>query len=91
LRYSSPKRTPKIQVTTSIKEGKTQLVVADNGLGIDLKKHGNKLFGLNKVFHRHKDSKGVGLYIVKNQVTSLKGTISCMSEVDKGSTFTITF
>lgn len=91
LRYSSPKRAPKIQVTTSIKEGRTQLVVADNGLGIDLKKHGNKLFGLNKVFHRHKDSKGVGLYIVKNQVTSLKGTISCMSEVDKGSTFTVTF
>ena len=91
LRYSSPKRTPKIQVTTTIKEGRTQLVVADNGLGIDLKKHGNKLFGLNKVFHRHKDSKGVGLYIVKNQVTSLKGTISCMSEVDKGSKFIITF
>ena len=91
LRYSSPKRTPKIQVTTTIKEGRTQLVVADNGLGIDLKKHGNKLFGLNKVFHRHKDSKGVGLYIVKNQVTSLKGNISCISEVDKGSTFTITF
>ena len=91
LRYSSPDRTPKIQVTTSIKEGRTQLIVADNGLGIDLKKHGHKLFGLNKVFHRHKDSKGVGLYIVKNQIISLKGTISCLSEVNIGSTFTITF
>ena len=91
LRYSSPERAPKIQVKTSIKEGKTQLTITDNGLGIDLKKHGHKLFGLNKVFHRHKDSKGVGLYIVKNQITSLKGTISCISEVDKGTTFTITF
>ena len=78
-------------MTTSIKEGRTQLIVADNGLGIDLKKHGHKLFGLNKVFHRHKDSKGVGLYIVKNQIISLKGTISCLSEVNIGSTFTITF
>jgi PAS domain S-box-containing protein len=91
LRYSSPERKPKIEVKTSIIEGKIELMVTDNGLGIDLKKHGHKLFGLNKVFHRHKDSKGVGLYIVKNQITSLKGSISCVSEVDNGTTFTIKF
>lgn len=91
LRYSSPERTPKIVVMTSIKKGRTQLIVTDNGLGIDLKRHGDKLFGLNKVFHRHKDSRGVGLYIVKNQIKSLKGTITCTSEVNKGTTFTITF
>ena len=70
---------------------KTQLLFSDNGLGIDLNKHENKLFGLNKVFHRHKDSKGVGLYIVKNQIESLGGSISCISKVDKGTTFVITF
>ncbi|MGK0414098.1 MAG: PAS domain S-box-containing protein, partial [Polaribacter sp.] len=91
LRYASPERTPRIEIKTSIKEGRTQLIVIDNGLGIDLKRHGHKLFGLNKVFHRHKDSKGIGLYIVKNQITSLKGTITCTSEVDKGTTFTILF
>lgn len=91
LRYSSPERTPKIEVKTAIKEGKIELIITDNGLGIDLEKHGHKLFGLNQVFHRHKDSKGVGLYIVKNQIESLKGTISCTSEVNKGTTFTITF
>tara|TARA_R110002126_G_scaffold142037_1_gene287492 strand:+ start:8518 stop:10596 length:2079 start_codon:yes stop_codon:yes gene_type:complete len=91
LRYASPERTPRIEIKTSIKEGRTQLIVSDNGLGIDLKRHGHKLFGLNKVFHRHKDSKGVGLYIVKNQITSLKGKITCASEVDKGTTFTILF
>lgn len=91
LRYASPERTPRIEIKTSITEGRTQLIVTDNGLGIDLKRHGHKLFGLNKVFHRHKDSKGVGLYIIKNQITSLKGTITCTSEVDKGTTFTILF
>jgi PAS domain S-box-containing protein len=91
LRYSSPERTPKIEVTTVLKDGKIELKITDNGLGIDLEKHGHKLFGLNQVFHRHKDSKGVGLYIVKNQIESLKGTISCKSEVNKGTTFTITF
>ncbi|WP_157691911.1 PAS domain S-box protein [Polaribacter sp. KT25b] len=91
LRYSSPERAPRIEVTTTINAGKIELKITDNGLGIDLEKHGHKLFGLNQVFHRHKDSKGVGLYIVKNQIESLKGTISCTSEIDKGTTFTITF
>ncbi|PQB08201.1 hypothetical protein BST83_14435 [Polaribacter filamentus] len=91
LKYSSPERPPKIEVTTTINEGKIELKITDNGLGIDLKKHGHKLFGLNQVFHRHKDSKGVGLYIIKNQIESLKGTISCNSEVNKGTTITVTF
>ena len=68
LKYSSPERPPKIEVTTTINAGKIELKITDNGLGIDLKKHGHKLFGLNQVFHRHKNSKGVGLYIVKNQI-----------------------
>jgi PAS domain S-box-containing protein len=91
LKYSSPERPPRIEVTTTINEGKIELKITDNGLGIDLKKHGHKLFGLNQVFHRHKDSKGVGLYIVKNQIESLQGTISCTSEVHKGTTFTVKF
>jgi PAS domain S-box-containing protein len=91
LKYSSPERPPRIEVTTTINEGKIELKITDNGLGIDLKKHGHKLFGMNQVFHRHKDSKGVGLYIVKNQIESLQGTISCTSEVHKGTTFTVKF
>jgi PAS domain S-box-containing protein len=91
LKYSSPERPPRIEVTTTLNEGKIELKITDNGLGIDLKKYGHKLFGLNHVFHRHKDSKGVGLYIVKNQIESLQGTISCTSEVHKGTTFTVTF
>jgi PAS domain S-box-containing protein len=91
LRYSSPERSPKIEVKTSLKNGKVQLSIKDNGLGIDLEKHGHRMFGLNHVFHRHKDSQGVGLYMLKNQIEALKGTITCISEVNKGTTFTITF
>ena len=91
LRYSSPKRKANIQVKSRIKKGKVQLLFSDNGLGINLEKNGDKLFGLNKVFHRHKDSKGVGLYIVKNQIQSLGGTITCISKVNIGTTFIITF
>lgn len=91
LKYSFPERKPIIEIKSAIKEGRTQLIIKDNGLGINLKKHGHKLYGLNTVFHRNKDAKGVGLYIIRNQITSLKGSISCASELNKGTTFTITF
>jgi sensor histidine kinase regulating citrate/malate metabolism len=44
------------------------LTVCDNGLGIDLKEHGKEIFGFNKVFHKHPNAKGVGLFLTKAQV-----------------------
>lgn len=91
LKYASPNRKPMIHVETCVKNGKTELSVSDNGLGIDLKKNGNKLFGLNKVFHKHPDAKGVGLFITKTQVESMGGQITAECEPDKGCTFRIIF
>ena len=67
------------------------LIFKDNGIGIDLERNGDKIFGLYQRFHNHPDSKGLGLYLVKSQVESMGGTINVESEVDKGTTFTITF
>lgn len=91
LKYSSPKRKPEIKVTTSTVETGIELRVQDNGLGIDMQKHGGKLFGLHKTFHEHKDAKGVGLFLVKTQVEALGGTIAAESELDQGTTFIIQF
>lgn len=91
LKYSSPQRRPIIQIKTSLVGDKTQLTITDNGLGIDLKKHGEKIFGLNKVFHKHPEAKGVGLFITKAQVDSMGGQITVESEVDKGTSFIIIF
>ena len=91
LKYASDKRQSIISIKTCIVENKTQLVVSDNGLGIDLNKHGKKIFGLNRVFHKHPDAKGVGLFITKAQIDAMGGHISVESEVDKGTTFTIIF
>ena len=91
LKYSSPKRKPEIRVITSKVETGLELRVHDNGLGIDLAKHGNKLFGLHKTFHTHKDAKGVGLFLVKTQVEALGGSIKAESEIDRGTTFIIHF
>ncbi len=89
LKYSSPDRKPVIKVEAAIVEQRLKILFSDNGLGIDLNKYGSKIFGLRKTFHRHKDSRGVGLFITKAQIEALGGEIGVESEVDKGTTFTI--
>jgi PAS domain S-box-containing protein len=89
IRYSAPHRTPRIHFFTKVNNNDLLLIAKDNGLGIDLKKHGHKLFGLNNTFHRHPDSKGVGLFMTKTQIEAVGGTITAESEVDKGTTFKI--
>ena len=89
IRYSSPNRIAKIHFCTKINNNEIILIAKDNGLGIDLQKYGHKLFGLSNTFHRHPDSKGVGLFMTKTQIEAIGGSISVESEVDKGTTFKI--
>ncbi|MGB0177672.1 MAG: sensor histidine kinase, partial [Owenweeksia sp.] len=89
IKYRHPDRKPEIQIRSIPKNGSQTIVVSDNGLGIDLKKHKAKLFGMYKTFHRNKDSRGIGLFITKNQVESMGGKIEVKSEVNKGTTFSI--
>jgi len=63
----------------------------DNGIGIDLERHKDKIFGLYQRFHNYPDSKGLGLYLVKSQIETMGGTISIKSEVNKGTAYQLTF
>jgi len=89
IRYRSPDRVARIHFHTEIINNEILLIVTDNGLGIDLKKYGHQLFELNKTFHRHPDSKGVGLFMTKTQIEAVGGSITVESEVDRGTTFKI--
>jgi PAS domain S-box-containing protein len=91
LKYSHPKRQPIIIIDAkaSVQEGIT-ITVEDNGLGIDLEKHGNSIFGLYNTFHGNPNAEGIGLYITKNQIEALGGQITVESTVDEGSKFIIT-
>lgn len=91
VKYRSPERKPAIHIETSIEGHAVQLRVSDNGLGIDMQKYGDKLFGLHKTFHGNKEARGVGLFLIKTQVEALGGSIQAISEVGKGTTFIITF
>ncbi len=91
VKYRSPERKPIITLTTKKVDNKIILSVSDNGLGIDLERYGDKIFGMYKTFHNNKDAKGFGLYLVRNQIEAMGGKITVNSEVDKGTTFNVYF
>ena len=61
-------------------------VVDPNGIGIDIKKNDQKLFKLYQRFSPdYAEGRGIGLFLVKSQVHSMKGTIDIKSKLGKGS------
>lgn len=78
-----------IDIRSELHDGKVRIIYKDNGIGIDLKKHGEKLFGLYKRFHSEIEGKGLGLFMVKTQIETLGGSIHAESEPNKGITFII--
>ncbi|KQB42235.1 Two-component hybrid sensor and regulator [Flavobacterium daejeonense] len=91
LKYRANNRVLRITIAAHQVDDTIQLSFKDNGIGIDLVKNKDKIFGLYQRFHDYPDSKGLGLYLVKSQVEAMKGTISIESQVNKGTTITITF
>lgn len=91
LKYRSEKRALTISIFAKQDNNLFSLTFKDNGIGIDLNRNQDKIFGLYQRFHNYPDSKGLGLYLVKSQVEAMGGTISINSEVDRGTTFTLIF
>lgn len=91
IKYRHPERDPVVSVDVTESDDQIKLTVSDNGIGIDLDKYGEKLFGMYNTFHGNQNAKGIGLYITKNQVESLGGEIDVESTVDKGTTFNVIF
>ncbi|MFT6795332.1 MAG: PAS domain S-box-containing protein [Maribacter sp.] len=91
VKYKHPDREPIIKFSTEKKGEYTLLNIEDNGLGIDLEKYGRKLFGMYKTFHTNKDSRGIGLYITKNQVEAMRGKIEVESKLGEGTKFKVFF
>ncbi|HSZ72142.1 MAG TPA: PAS domain-containing protein [Cytophagaceae bacterium] len=61
----------------------------DNGIGFNVDKHEDSLFGFYKRFHTHVDGKGLGLHLIKTQVDILGGRIEVQSTVNEGTTFSV--
>lgn len=82
---------PCLTITSQRIDGRVNLVFEDNGIGLDLEKNKQQIFGLYKRFHTSLPGKGMGLFMVKSQVELLNGTITIDSSENKGTKFTIVF
>ncbi len=89
IKYGRSEVTPVIQIESKVKEDELLISFRDNGLGIDLEKKGDQIFGLYKRFFHHVEGKGMGLLMVKTQVELLGGKISVSSKPNNGTVFTI--
>lgn len=91
LKYRKKEERCRIHLQTKVDGNDILLEVRDNGLGIDLERHGEHMFKIRRVFHDHPDAKGFGLYMTKTQVLSQGGSIWVESTPDVGTVFFIRF
>lgn len=91
IKYRSPDRKPVIEVKSTRADAEVVLSVKDNGLGLDLNRHGNALFKMRRVFHDHPEAKGFGLFLTKAQVETIGGRIWAESKPEAGSVFFVAF
>ncbi|MEQ9438186.1 MAG: ATP-binding protein [Cyclobacteriaceae bacterium] len=91
IKYKKEDASPAIHFASHKEGGKTVLSVRDEGIGIDLDKYHNKIFGLYQQVSDKRKGKGLGLYIVKNQLERMGGSIQVKSQVNEYTEFTCYF
>jgi signal transduction histidine kinase len=90
LKYLKPGVPGDISIRGRTKLGFAIFEIADNGRGIDPKDH-QRIFDLfRRAGTQDKPGQGIGLAHVRALVRRLGGTMSVQSELNNGSTFTIT-
>ena len=91
IKYSEANTPVTIELTTERR--RAQIQVSDRGVGIPLQQQGRifeRFFRVDEARNRQGGT-GLGLSIVKTLTEGMGGTIALRSEVNKGSTFTLTF
>ncbi|MEL7005718.1 MAG: HAMP domain-containing sensor histidine kinase, partial [Bacteroidota bacterium] len=90
LTFCITESSKKVDIQAWQEDGKRVITVSDNGLGLDMKNFGDKLFTLGARFHSEKSGgEGLGLYIVKAQLDLMNWKVEVMSQENRGSTFKI--
>lgn len=80
-----------IEISVAIKRNKCQIILSDNGKGIE-EKIKQKIFDPFVTTKRGEGGSGLGMHLVYNLVTqALAGSIEVDSELGKGAHFTISF
>lgn len=91
LKYHSSQRRPSLVVRAEVNKGELVISVKDNGVGMDMSQVSSDLFKMYRRFAPAlAEGKGLGLYIVRQQVNLLGGSIDVKSEPGIGSEFLLT-
>ncbi len=77
-----------IEISANLLPSTIEITISDNGIGIP-SEHVTKIFDMFFQAHDRAKGSGLGLYIVKETLEKLKGSITVSTEIAKGSTFTI--
>ncbi len=80
-----------VVISSHVDESFVEIEISDNGIGIDMERNRNKIFGMYKTFHRHPEARGLGLFITKNQMEAFGGEIFVDSTLNVGTTFKLKF
>ncbi|MEP2772741.1 MAG: HAMP domain-containing sensor histidine kinase [Fulvivirga sp.] len=89
IKFIDPRKAEQIiEVTSRVNNGIMELAIRDNGLGIS-DEHKEKIFDMFYMTTYSKEGSGVGLYIVKETISKMGGSISVESAIDEGTTFYI--
>ncbi len=83
IKFRSDKRQPEIRLKVMDMHHYQVFTVRDNGLGIDMRRYGKKVFYPYQRFHRFLSGKGLGLYFVRLQAESLGGKVEISSEINE--------
>lgn len=91
LKYRAEDRALIVNITTKIEGDSLLLSIEDNGMGIDVELHEDRLFKMFNRFHTESEGTGMGLYMVKSMVEKLGASITIESQVGVGTKFNIYF
>lgn len=89
FKYRSKDRIFELQIIVENIGKRLVFSIIDNGIGIDLLRYKDDVFGLYKRFNNDTEGKGLGLYMCKAQIEILGGSIVLNSEPNVGTKFTI--
>jgi signal transduction histidine kinase len=87
IQFAQDQKPPEVNIRTAVQDGWAMLIVEDNGKGLDLDTHGDRLFRFGGTFHRNGSRRGAGLFMIKTIVESLGGTCNVESKPNEGTTF----
>lgn len=91
MKYRAPDRPPRITICCHRAEKSVVVTVSDNGLGLDLPRDLEKVFGLFKRAHVTPSGAGVALYTIRRIMERIGGSIDVESRLGQGSDFFLSF